>query len=201
MMSRLFIALEIPDEIRNRLVEFRNEIYGSDERVRWEPVEKLHLTLKFIGDTKVSLIPEIEAKLGSIAEKFDPVDMEFNNFGLFYRNNQPSILWAGFKQNHNIEELVTRVEDSLTEIGINKENRKYKPHLTMLRVKGKENYDRLEEFKQYMIDDLSFSGNKITLFKSELLKSGSVYTAIKSFELQVWRNNVFRKGCKIKNIR
>ena len=87
MTSRLFVALEIPDDIIEQLVEFREEIYGKDDIARWEPVEKLHITLKFIGDINDSLIPEIEQKLKLIAENNDPLDLEFKKFGLFYRDN------------------------------------------------------------------------------------------------------------------
>ncbi|GJQ64033.1 MAG: RNA 2',3'-cyclic phosphodiesterase [Melioribacteraceae bacterium] len=197
----MFVALEIPDDIIEQLVEFREEIYGKDDIARWEPVEKLHITLKFIGDINDSLIPEIEQKLKLIAENNDPLDLEFKKFGLFYRDNKPSILWAGLRQDDNLIGLVNQIEDSLSILGLKKEKRKFKPHLTLLRVRGRENYEKLEEFKQYIIDDLDFEAGKITLFKSELKRGGSVYTAIKSFELQAWRNNVFRKGCKIKNIR
>ena len=87
-MTRLFIALNIPEEIKQKIIEMRrnliNQIPGNHyEKLRWEPKEKYHLTLKFIGDVNESLADEIPNHLDFIGE-YKKVNCELTKFGFFY---------------------------------------------------------------------------------------------------------------------
>ncbi len=68
MTNRLFIALNIPQLIKDNILEIRNTIYGLEKNVRWEKDEKLHLTLKFLGDVETTKNEEILFRINSLVE-------------------------------------------------------------------------------------------------------------------------------------
>ena len=58
MTIRTFVALQIPDEELKKIIDIRNDVYGFSDRAKWEPADKLHVTLKFIGDTGENIRPQ-----------------------------------------------------------------------------------------------------------------------------------------------
>jgi len=184
MTSRLFIALEIPGEVLEKIISVRDSVYGEDNRVRWEPKDKLHITLKFLGDTDVNLIPAIKNVLKSSAENYTEFGMEFTRFGMFYKEKNPAILWLGTEKSSQLNDLYREMDNGLFSLGFRKENREFKPHLTILRIKGKENFAGLKELTDLPGLALKFNVKKIILFKSTLLKTGSVYEEVESFLLK-----------------
>ena len=184
MTSRLFISLHIPEEVIDRILSLRDEIYPSDNIVRWEPKSKLHLTLKFLGDTSQDLIEQICNHLEGIIKEFSKFDLAFEKFGIFKRKGEPKIIWAGLTKNNELQNFVEKLNDSLYHLGFEKEERTFNPHLTLLRVRGRENLENISKFYNANFEKIKFTGYKISLFESTLLKSGSVYNTIKSFELK-----------------
>ncbi len=184
MTNRLFIALEIPNGALDFITGKRDSIYGPDSRVRWESRDKLHITLKFLGDTGTELIEPIMEMLQNLSGKSAAMELEFTRFGMFYREKNPSILWLGLKENLQLNTLFAGMDNGLAELGFKKENREFKPHLTILRIKGKEDIQKLKKFVSEPELNIKFRGERITLFKSTLKPSGSVYEEIKSFLLK-----------------
>ncbi len=184
MTSRLFIAAEIPILQRENLIRIRDEICETEYcAFKWEPIEKLHLTLKFLGDTNDEIIPEIIRSLYSIAPDFKSVEVSYSRFGLFFRNGVPSILWAGLNYDHSLKILSERIQEKTTKFGFKKEKKKFKPHITLSRLKYLPPNVMLNGFMNYNFKEEKFFINEITLYKSELHKSGSIYQKIKSFRL------------------
>lgn len=183
MMNRLFIALNVPDIVLDEIYSIRNEIYPAGESVKWESKEKLHITLKFLGDVKEYKIEEIVQSLNEISKSTDSFECEFDKFGMFYKRNTPRILWLGTPYNNNIQDLHIKIDTSMSRLGFDKEIRKFKAHLTLLRIKGNEDLKKLEKFRQLELKPIKFRAQNIELIKSELKPAGSVYTIIKSFKL------------------
>lgn len=184
MTNRLFVALEIPDEILERIIFIRDSVYGSSTNVKWEPKDKLHITLKFLGDTETNKIDGIRTCIGEIVRNYTSIDLEFNKFGMFYRDKNPSILWLGLNKNVALKQLFLELEKGISSFGFLKEKRDFKPHLTILRVKGKEDLVKLNKLIAEPETGLKFKGEKITLFKSTLLSSGSVYETVENYFLK-----------------
>lgn len=184
MTNRLFLALEIPEDLLDEFIEIRDEIYGSCDRVKWEPKEKLHITLKFLGDTQENHKKNIIEKIEKIVNKSSHINLNFSKFGLFYRDNAPKILWAGLKDSEQMLNLVNKINCEMELLGFKKEKRKFKPHLTFLRLRGKEDMARINYFLDSDISDLDFKADTLTLFQSELLPKGSVYKKVRSFKLK-----------------
>lgn len=183
MTSRLFVSFDIPGEIKNEICEICDSIITSSKDYRWEKKEKLHFTLKFLGDVDNHKINSITEKLEEISSITKSISCEFKNFGLFYKSKIPKILWLGLKENIELINLRSKIENELSYIGYEKEQRLFKPHLTLLRIKEYYDCKVLEKFNGLHYSGSNFIGDQITLMKSELLKSGSVYKPIKSFKL------------------
>lgn len=182
MTDRLFVAAELPTEAIDFVIGVREEIYTLP--ARWEPKEKLHITLNFFGDVSRNMIPDIKAKLADIFSERDAFKVEFSRFGMFYFKKNPRILWLGVKQCKELQDIHRKINEEFVMFGFEKDNRKFKPHLTVLRIKGKEDCSMLNKFLSYEIDFPGFKIHSVSLIKSELKPGGSVYQKVESFELK-----------------
>jgi len=183
MTNRLFIALDLPGEIQDEIIGYRDQIYGDATGIKWEAKDKLHLTLKFIGDVDVLKNDEINAELEKIISDYPSINMNLEKFGMFYRGHDPRILWVGLNGGDELFSLQSEIESGMERIGFPKENRIFKPHITLLRVKGLENFNKLKDFEIFDMPQSRFVSNKISLIKSKLTPKGSIYTTVKSFNL------------------
>ncbi len=183
MTNRLFIALDLPEFIIDEITEIRKSIY-NDDSIRWESKEKLHITLKFLGDVDTGLIPEFSRTLETVCSGSSGIELKYKSFGYFYRNRIPKILWLGFDYDDNLINLNNTINDSFERFGFEREKRKFKPHITLLRIKGKENRKKLDSFLDFELPERSFTCSSVTLFKSDLTPQGSVYTKIEKFKLK-----------------
>lgn len=181
MTSRLFIALDIPENEINRVIELRNDIYGKPNDLAWEHESKLHVTVKFLGDVGENITELLLTRLKEI--EFEKISVGFDKFGFFKRNGVLKILFANLNENKRILELYNIIDKECSLLGFPKEKRVYRPHLTILRLKGSEDINRLKIFNNYKIHNSDFIINSFSLIKSELFSSGSEYTIVKSFNL------------------
>ena len=182
-MIRLFVALKIPSDIKQDLFIICKKLSGENEHYRWENPEKIHLTLKFIGEVKEDILDSIKENLEFIGD-FNSFNFKVTKFGFFYRDNEPNILWTGLKTDERIHKLVYDLNQTLSRFSVPVENRKFKPHLTMLRLKRNPGSEFINKFREYSFDEMSFISNEVSLMKSELLRSGAVYTEIQKYILK-----------------
>lgn len=183
-MIRLFVALEVPEEIISTVLVERDKILNKEKNIRWEPKEKLHITLKFLGDTEESLVENISEELKNIVSKNKSIGLEVSKFGVFRKGGEPKILWFGMKESKFLSNFVDEIEKSFCKFGYPKEERKFKPHVTLLRFRGHENSSKILDLLEAKLPALSFTAEKVSLIKSELKQTGSVYTTIRSFILE-----------------
>lgn len=183
MKIRLFIALIFKEELLNKIVDFRESIYPNDNEAKWEGKDKLHLTLKFLGNIAEEDIPDISRELESIVKNHHEIKIILSKFGFIKKNSIPKILWVGIQQTKYIARLFHDINDGLSDIGFEKERRSFRPHITLLRFRGKEDILKIDVLKNTKINFTSSMANEIALIKSDLLPRGSIYTKIKSFKL------------------
>lgn len=182
MKNRIFVALNIPDEAKDLLFDIIKQLH-PDKNLKWEKKEKIHLTLKFVGEIDDELLPEIMNDLEFLQE-FNTQKLQLTGFGFFFRFNEPKILWAGLKFSDELKLIAERLDHYFTKFGIKKENREFKPHLTLLRIKNNPGDNFINKFKKSKFEPIDFQSNTISLIKSELNPSGSAYTEIKKFNLR-----------------
>ena len=96
-----------------------------------------------------------------------------------------SIFWAGISESNELLELRDKIENKLFEIGVEKNNKKYKPHLTLLRLKKNDNIANIKLILNKEISNIKFRVSHFSLIKSELKMSGSEYKIIKKYNLKL----------------
>ncbi len=183
MKSRLFIALEIPDCIIEKIEGALRKECKKYNSFRWEKKEKLHFTIKFLGDVENKLIPDIKRIICETAGGFKPFSVDFKKFGFFYRNRKPAVLWVGIKNNPDMIKIFQELEEKLFEIGFEKEKRKFIPHLTLLRIKEENKFELLNNFFNLSVEDLSYQSGYISLIKSTLRREGSEYQTLERIKI------------------
>ncbi len=189
MTIRTFIALNLPENILNRIIELRDSFFKNTSELRWEEKNKLHITLKFLGDTDENLIPDITSSLSELVKEHSPISLKISNAGLFYRDGKPTILYLDFLENEYLLRMYEEIENLMEKFGYKKEKRKFKTHLTLLRIKNDRYLNQIKNFTNFDIDLPEFISDEITLYRSILQTTGSVYQPIASFKLINRRDN------------
>jgi 2'-5' RNA ligase len=143
---RIFVALDIPEEVRAALGALIARLRPISRAARWARIEGVHLTLKFIGEVQPEKVEAIQGSLAQIRFP-DSIEMKFRNVGFFPNERRPSVFWAGVEAGAELGALAAAVETSLAPLGIAKEHRAFSPHLTLARFKFIDNsaMNRLHE--------------------------------------------------------
>src|SRR6185437_1775902 len=128
-MIRLFVALDLPENIRARLLELQGGVPGA----RWSTNQQLHLTLRFIGEVDGDVAHDIDDTLAVI--RAPAFALELSGVGEFGGKN-PRALWAGVKPNDALLHLQRKIETAMQRIGLPAEQRKFTPHVTLARLRG-----------------------------------------------------------------
>src|SRR3990167_10081867 len=129
---RTFIAIELPAKIIGGLKEIQDELKDGTNKVTWVKPENIHLTIKFLGDIEADKIDSIAGLLKSAAAKNRSFDISVKGVGGFPTIDNPRVLWVGIEEgNVNLSALYNNIEDALSAIGFEKEERPFKPHLTL----------------------------------------------------------------------
>lgn len=182
-MPRVFIALELPPAKREELEQFC-KVNDSLSKFTWEDKSKLHLTIKFIGEMPAGDIERLKVKLAET--KCSAVKTNFMMTSVISKNNSPSIVWASLRVTSELKSLVDACEEILSgNFSVQKEIRKYSPHITLLRVKPHYDFDEINKFEGIELNSDEFVMNKLVLYQSELFAKGSKYTELAEYDLVI----------------
>lgn len=183
---RLFVALDLPDEVHQKLRGLIAELRNECPDIRWVHPEGIHVTLKFIGHVDEAKAHEIQQALGKIHSD-RPVTMEFRGMGFFPNERRPRVAWCGVHGSDNLAKLATDMEAALEPLGIERETRPYTPHLTLARIDA-EKVPRAQIEKLFAtakkFEDSSFGSERETefqLYESVTKPSGAEYKMLQSF--------------------
>ncbi len=176
---RIFIAALIPPEIKIAIRDYVDSIMPQWEGVRWESYEKFHVTLKFLGEVDESKLSDVEKILRLGGEGISPFEMEIKGFGGFPSLRRPRVLFVDLSDNSDLSRFQLGLEERLEGIGFARENRIFKSHVTVGRIKG---YSSVKgPFPSP--EPLSFKITEIAVMRSVLHKKGSEYTCLWTFTL------------------
>lgn len=179
---RLFVAIEIPTEIRKALAVFLRELRGIAPQAKWVRAENLHVTLKFLGETEPTRVRAIEKALGSIRSG-QPVTLEFRGLGYFPNEKRPRVFWAGMETSGNLKTLAEEIDQGLHKLGFPLEDRPLTPHLTLARFDP----PGLPAKLGFVVAENSsrsfgaLSADQFHLIESKLKPTGAEYTTVQSF--------------------
>ena len=179
---RLFVAMEISEDIRQRLASFLAELREVARQVRWVRAANLHLTLKFLGNTDEAKIAQIVSALQSIRSP-QPVTVAFHGVGFFPSEKRPRVFWTGMTSSANLRELAADIDRAMHQLGFPLEDRPFTPHLTLARFDPPGLPSKLSAILQQHTSDNfgSLNTRKFHLIESKLKPTGAEYTTIQSF--------------------
>ena len=179
---RIFIALDIPVEIRARLSEYMERARALTTEARWARVEGLHVTLKFIGHVDDAVVEKIKAALASI--RAAPFEVKFTNVGFFPNPNAARVFWAGVDGGDHLPRLASSIDAAMEKLGFPRETKPYHPHLTLARTSSRP----LRESKPLLADPPpqfgTMTAREFFLYQSQPQKGGSKYTKLERFGLE-----------------
>ena len=183
--KRLFIGVRphIPSQLTETLKTIRKHISGK--YIKWVPDENLHFTLKFLGNTPDFYINSIENIINSSTSNIHPFNISYKSTGIFGEPH-PKVLWIGLDNSPDFNALYNQLDINLQQLGFQKEQRGFSPHLTIGRFRLPINYTSIDPiFSSYKNKPLGFSSvDQIILFESILSPHGSTYHVVRSVKLQ-----------------
>ncbi len=178
-MYRLFVALDLPEDIRGELALISSGVPGA----RWLDDEQLHLTLRFIGEVDGLLYRDIKKALFDVSA--EPFELSLKGVGTFPPRGQPTVLWVGLEKSEALLSLHRKIESILRQIGLEPEARKYSPHITLAYLKDAP-MSRLGAFltEYALFQTAPFEVTEFQLYSSTLTSKGAVYQIEESYSLE-----------------
>lgn len=181
---RAFVALELPRSVIRRISEIRGALATPDAKVRWVEPEKMHLTLKFLGDVDAQQLEAMAESVRQASERFDALKLGVGGLGAFPNRRNPRIIWVGISGHNGLLELYRHFEEAAVAVGVEPDERPFSPHLTLGRVKFVERHSPLlQRLKSIRVETLFASVTRVTLFQSTLTPEGPVYTPVERVQL------------------
>ena len=189
---RTFIAIEL-GEVHHRAlsdVQMRLQRERAASSVRWVAPENIHLTLRFLGDVATTAMPALQSAVAEACVGIAPFTLSLSGAGAFPNTRWPNVLWVGLGgQVERAALLAQRLDDACAAIGLPREERPFSPHLTLGRVKreAKPNDRQIvgELLDHATVGELGLlQVDRVSVMKSELRPSGSIYTRLAAVELR-----------------
>ena len=184
---RLFVALQIPDSIRNEYAKLIDDLRRFDAKTakrkpKWVRPDNLHVTLKFIGHTDAGKLDSIRAALAKVRSP-KAIQLQFGTIGFFPNASRPRVIWGGIEASENLAPLAHEVDQQIATLGFAAEERAFTPHLTLARLDppGIAPDLRSEIGKQATRDFGVLHTSEFHLIESKLKPSGAEYTTLQSF--------------------
>ena len=184
---RVFVAIEIPAEIRKRIAQhiarLRHEV--PEVRATWSREENLHLTLKFLGDIPPTRVEALSRAAEQSTRNLHPFELRVAGCGSFPPRGTPRVLWIGIDDQQSLlDRLYGALEDNCTEEGFGRERRPFNPHLTIARIRRPLGARSLAELhNQTGFERMAFAVDELRVIRSELSSEGSPYTVLSSHPL------------------
>ena len=180
-MLRTFVAIDLPVAIQEALDSFEKELQKAQAPIAWIKPERIHLTLKFLGDVAPERIPEIQKSLKKAAGVVSPFRLQPSGCGAFPTVKQMRVIWVGLTGDGGaLDKLQQGVEGAMAELGFKREDRPFRPHLTVGRVKGRQHLRSLQDLliARQGFEAEAFDVTELVLYKSELRPEGARYTPL-----------------------
>jgi 2'-5' RNA ligase len=186
---RSFIAIELPDELKQQLTRLETELKkDGPPGVKWVSPESIHLTLKFLGNIAADKIEAVTGVMTESVRGIVPFRLSARGLGVFPNPKRAQVVWVGMEGDlDQLRQLQKQLEAELDRLGFPPEARAFTPHLTLARLR---NYASPEERQRFgrLIADREFSAGDIeveslSLMRSQLTRSGAVYSRLSSVRL------------------
>jgi 2'-5' RNA ligase len=141
--NRVFIALNINEDVRRELADIQGELRKCDADVRWVKPENIHLTLRFLGYVSDAALKEVFEASKSSVLGIAPFEIFLSGIGVFPDLKRPRVIWAGIRESKMLSSIAHNLGGLLKQCGFSQEQRDYHPHLTLGRVRSPRNKEGL----------------------------------------------------------
>jgi len=179
---RVFIAVDLPNDVRKALSDLQRALRASTSTARWVAPESIHVTLRFVGEVPEKRIEDIDTALTGLTWK--PFTITVRGVGFFPGTRSPRVFWAGMEA-PTMQGLAEQLDTRMERLGFEKEKRAFRPHITLARAKDTRIDSSLvssaSKFEDH--DFGSFTVDRVFLFKSTLKPSAAVYEKLKEYPL------------------
>ncbi|MCP4640452.1 MAG: RNA 2',3'-cyclic phosphodiesterase [bacterium] len=184
---RSFVAVELPEAIRAELAALVRRLRDSGARASWVKPDRMHLTLRFLGDVTDDQLAAMGERLTQSLAGVSPFDLRVGGVGAFPNPRRPSVIWAGIQpMDGPLAEVQAACEDAARAIGLKGEKRPFRPHLTLARVRDHRDAGNLAPLllREHTYDGGSFSVNGVSLFTSTLTPHGPIYDRVREISFR-----------------
>jgi 2'-5' RNA ligase len=187
---RSFIAIELPQEVRDGLRGLREQLQADfpKESLRWVPLEQIHLTLMFLGDILSDSLREMEPALGRICGACAPLRLRIEGLGCFPNSARPKVIWLGLGGDlEPLQALQTQIGQATQQWCKRAEERSFHPHLTIARLRDVR--PRIARQVGLTVNNTSFgslgewTAEAVSLMRSTLSPQGATHTLLSSMSL------------------
>jgi len=188
---RAFIAIELPSDIKNAISKMQDKLKTSLPKISWVKPENLHLTLKFLGEISPEQLGNINQITTETVKTITEFKIKLESLGVFPNVARARIIWIGTDQMPKaLEQIAQQLETRLAELGIPKEERPFRAHITIGRIKHQLILSDLEkginQVKNDLVyENLEFTTRGITLLQSTLGKDGPTYTVLRETNFKI----------------
>lgn len=182
---RLFVAIELSDEVKAALAKAQAGLRADADGVRWVKPSGLHLTLKFLGEVPDRDVVKVTEAVAQATRTAEPFEMAIGGCGCFPPRGPVRIVWAGvFEASGALAPCVESLERRLEGLGFPRERRPFAPHITIGRVRDDRSAGRLRSaVEAFILDRTGQAVDEVTVMSSELSPKGATYAAISRAEL------------------
>jgi len=178
---RTFIACPIPKETVQSIKNVQEKLKKYNWKIRWTPVENIHLTLSFLGNINLQQKINIEKTLEPLVLSQKVMKFQLGNLGVFPSTNRPNILWIGLSgDNQDLIGFQKKVQTELIPLGFPVDKRPFKAHLTIGRVKGRIPKNQLGDAlcMDILSENYKFCFDSVVFYQSILSPQGATYKVI-----------------------
>jgi 2'-5' RNA ligase len=181
---RLFIAIDLPSQVKTTLQRVQSSLRQHDLAVRWVNPDNTHLTLKFLGEVQKSLIDALVEQITDVAARHQPIELQTDKLGVFPNHTRPRVVWLGLGGDLlALQRLQADVEQAVIPLGFAPEQRSFAPHLTLGRTIKDADKSRMQIIGQTVMrthapSPVQFDVKEIVLMRSHLYSSGARYTTL-----------------------
>ncbi|MBN2564659.1 MAG: RNA 2',3'-cyclic phosphodiesterase [Candidatus Eisenbacteria bacterium] len=183
MAVRTFVALELPEALLEGILRLIHQLRDSGIRASWSGRGTLHVTLKFLGDVEERELPRVVEAVAAASAQVPPFSFETTRLGGFPSPRNPRVLWVGVTPVDELLELQEALETELAAIGFARERRRFHPHITVGRIRG-----RAPEATGEIISGLDAPRGTVDVTETRVMRStldprGAIHELVKAVPL------------------
>ncbi len=185
---RVFCAIDLAVSVRTRLMGQIKRLRESvpHAQASWSREENIHLTLKFLGAIQISRLSNLSNAAARAVADFPPFQITLEETGVFPRHGTPRVLWIGIKdESGKLAEFHSRLEEECAREGFTREERPFRPHLTIARLRKPQGGRELAlAHEEQHFEPTEVIVSELLVIRSQLSGAGSKYSVISSHRLE-----------------